>query len=362
MAAEEINMVTGIYQADIGAPNSATSGRQEIARQQMGAVATYNYQDNMAKAMRRTTEILIDLIPQIYDTERELRVIGTDGAEDYQTVNNFVQGPDGQMIKINDLSFGRYDTTVTVGPSFSTRRQEAAETYQQLLQGSPDIFPIVGDLIFKSMDLPYSEDIADRLKIMLPPEIQQSMNEEATQSPEVMQAMAQAQQAMQMVEQQAMAVQEQASQVQQAQNEVDIGKSEIEKLLAKLETEQAKFETQVAQHTAKVATDMAQVAQKDARLTEEKVMLEATGVVDKARAEVEQQVAAFNRALAQDTSEVLKSIQAISEELNQQAVGAMSQLAREREKQPRVREVQAVRENGQLKAIPIYEDDEPTIN
>ena len=80
-------------------------------------------------------------------------------------------------VRINDLSMGKYDTTITVGPSFSTQRQEAADTYQQLLQGNPQVFPLIGDLIFKSMDLPYSEDIADRLKIMLPPEIQEQIQE-----------------------------------------------------------------------------------------------------------------------------------------------------------------------------------------
>ena len=38
----------------------------------------------------------------------------------------------GQPIKLNDLSQGRYDVAVTVGPSYTTQRMEAAEALQQL--------------------------------------------------------------------------------------------------------------------------------------------------------------------------------------------------------------------------------------
>jgi hypothetical protein len=94
----------------------------------------------------------------------------------YKKVNQVVMDPaSGQMLTVNDLAQGRYDVTVTVGPSFSTKRQEASETYLQLAQASPEVMAVAGDLVFKAMDLPYSEDIADRLRAMLPPPIQQML-------------------------------------------------------------------------------------------------------------------------------------------------------------------------------------------
>lgn len=339
LASEEINMVTGIYSNDVGAPNAANSGRQELVRNQQGQVATFNFQDNMAKGMKRTWELMLDLIPRVYDTERELRIIGTDGAEDYAKVNTFA--PNGE--KINDLSSGRYDTTITVGPSFSTQRQEAAEIYQQLLQGNPQVFPFIGDLVFKSMDLPYSEDIAERLQVMLPPEIQQMINNESGAPPEVMAMMAQARQAMQMVEQQMQVVQEQAQ-------EAELAKSEVEKLMADLEKEQAKFE-------AKVATEMAKIAEKDARLTIEKLQSDSEGVMEESRQAATAAVAEFNAALSQDVAQVLSSIQQIAGQLNEAALGTMDEIKVERDKKPRITEVKMVRENGETKAVPVYEDD-----
>ena len=90
MASEEIKAVTAIYDASLGGQGNETSGRAIYARQQQGEIATFNYQDNMSKGVQRTYEIIIDLIPEIYDTERELRILGNDGAEDYVRVNQIV--------------------------------------------------------------------------------------------------------------------------------------------------------------------------------------------------------------------------------------------------------------------------------
>lgn len=353
LASEEISMVTGIYAHDVGAPNAASSGRQEAIRANQGQIATFNYQDNMAKAKKRTWEILLDLVPKIYDTERELRILGSDGAEDYKTVNQFVLGPNGEQIKINDLSLGKYDTTITVGPSFSTRREEAAETYQAMLQGNPQVFPLIGDLIFKSMDLPYSEDIADRLKTMLPPEIRQTLEGEQEQSPEVMAAMQQAQQAMQMVQQQ-------AQEVQQAAQETEMAKTEVEKLMADLQAEQSKFEAKVAKETAGLVKAEAGLVKHEAAIDTKIAQANSDGIVDEGRQKATQEAAQFSVALAEDTASVLQNFQAVIDQLNQHAISAVDGIRAEKDSR-KVVKVRATRENGELVAVPEYEDENETL-
>ena len=349
LAAEEINMVTGIYQGDIGAPNQATSGKQEIARQQAGAIATFNYSDNMAKAIERTWELLIDLIPNVYTTKRSLRVLGQDGSEKYVTIYDTAPDPQtGEPVTVHDLSMGKYDTTVTVGPNFTTRRQEAAETYQGLLQGNPDLFPIIGDLVFKSMDLPYADDISDRMQTMLPPEIRQSMDEGKDMPPEVMQMMQQAQQAMQMVEQQAQEIQQAGAEVQKEATNNEQTKAEIEKLIAQLETKQAQFQ-------AKIAQDLAGVAQKDAKLTIDKVTFESDGILETSRQAAGENMAQFQQALAQDTTAVLTEIQEIAAKLNEHAIQTVEHIRAEKDEKPKIIKVTSKRVNGQLEAVPVYE-------
>lgn len=208
LASDEIKAVTGIFDASMGAQGNEKSGVAIARRQHQGEIATFNFQDNMSKGVQRTYEILLDLIPHIYDTERELRVLGSDGEEDYKKVNEVVRTPDGKLVKINDLAEGKYDVTVTSGPSFTTLRQEAAETYGALAQQFPELMGVAGDLVMKSMDLPYAEDIAERMRILLPPQIQEQLNADKELPPEVQEAMARVDQAMAQVEEAAMALEE----------------------------------------------------------------------------------------------------------------------------------------------------------
>jgi hypothetical protein len=70
IAQEEMMMVSGQYQAQMGENENAKSGVAINARQRQGDRATYHFIDNQAIAIRFTGKILIDLIPKIYDTKR----------------------------------------------------------------------------------------------------------------------------------------------------------------------------------------------------------------------------------------------------------------------------------------------------
>jgi hypothetical protein len=81
------------------------------------------------------------------------------------------QPPDGTT-GMFDLTMGKYDLVVDVGPSYTTRRQEAADQMMKLIQAYPPVAPIIGDLVAKNLDWPGAQEIADRLTTMLPPGLQ----------------------------------------------------------------------------------------------------------------------------------------------------------------------------------------------
>ena len=70
--------------------------------------------------------------------------------------------------KIYDLTVGRYDLTVQAGPSFTSRREEAANQMIQLIQAYPAAAPVLGDLLAKNLDWPGADEVAQRLRAMLP--------------------------------------------------------------------------------------------------------------------------------------------------------------------------------------------------
>lgn len=235
-SSEDIKAVTGIYDASLGAQGNETSGKAINARQRQGEIATFNYMDNMAKGIRRTWEILIDLVPKIYDTERSVRILGQDGAEDYAKVNA-IDPQTGNAI--NDLSAGKYDVTVTVGPSFATMRQEAAEAYGELASRDPNVMMAAGDLVFKAMDLPYAEQIAERYQALLPPPIQQLITKGKQLPPEVQAALGQVQQAQQQVQQHGQLLQAAEQELKQLQASAQSDKAGAQLASANLKTQEA---------------------------------------------------------------------------------------------------------------------------
>lgn len=261
LASEDIKATSGIFDASLGKQSNETSGVAIRSRQEQGEIATYNFPDNVSKGVRLTAEIIIDLIPHIIDTTRAIRILGSDGAEKYVKVNEPQPDPNDptglKMITVNDLTRGKYDVTVTAGPSFSTQRQEAAEVYTAIGQAVPALWGVAGDLVVKAMDLPYSAEIAERMKTMLPPQIQQQMAKGKPLPPEVEAAMQQAAQAMQIVQQQSQLVEQAAAQVEGEKAEAEKAKAEVGQARAELKAEIARFEAQVAKEITQLVTQKA---------------------------------------------------------------------------------------------------------
>lgn len=173
-AADDLKATTGIFDASLGAQGNETSGRAILARQKEGDVANFHLVDNLSRAMKHLGRIVLQLIPKVYDSARVIRIIGTDQEQKTVRINqpSGETGDDG-VEKIYDLTVGKYDVSISVGPSFNSKRQEAAESMMQLTQSYPALMQVAGDLMVKNMDWPGADKIAERLKMLLPPEIRQ---------------------------------------------------------------------------------------------------------------------------------------------------------------------------------------------
>lgn len=171
-ASDDMKSIMGLYDASLGARSNETSGRAIMARQREGDVSTFHYIDNLSRAIRHAGRILLDLIPKVYGTARVVRVLGPDGGAKSVGVAPGHQG--GEALKaigrIYDLSAGKYDLTVRSGPSFTSRREEAASQMIELIRAYPAAAPLVGDLLARNLDWPGADEIAQRLSALLPPQ------------------------------------------------------------------------------------------------------------------------------------------------------------------------------------------------
>jgi len=162
---------TSLFDASLGAGGNEISGRAIQARQYKGDMANFTFQDNLNLAIKYLGKILVDLIPNVYDTERQVMILNEDETENLVLVNQVATGPTGERIIINDLSQGRYKVTVSTGPSFSTQRLEATQSMLDFIRVAPESANIIMDLVAENMDWPGAIKIAKRFKKMLPPDI-----------------------------------------------------------------------------------------------------------------------------------------------------------------------------------------------
>lgn len=227
-ASDDMKAIIGLYDASLGARSNETSGVAINARNREGDVSTFHFVDNMARAIRWTGVILIDLIPKVYSEARIVRVIGEDGKQEAKPINQeyqktdpktqapmmtpvgpmqpgqppqpnqsadpqpvppgaqtmqvpgqdgepmqMIMGQDGQpigvpLMAIHELGVGKYDLVVSTGPAYTTRRQEAAAEQMELIKAFPPAAPVIGPEIVRNMDWQGAEKIADQLEAMAP--------------------------------------------------------------------------------------------------------------------------------------------------------------------------------------------------
>ena len=195
----DLQMVLGILDPN-QLPSGNISGKALAGQQSQVDLSNFHFYDNMTRSIRHTGKIILDLIPYIYDTNRVMRIIGSDGQPDMTTINEKTEV--GKVL--NDVTVGEYDVVMDTGPGFQTKRQQAVEAMMPLLTGNEQLFNIAGDLVFRNMDFPGADVIADRLASMNP---MAQVDEKSDVPPQVQMELANNKKQMQEMQQQLQAAQ-----------------------------------------------------------------------------------------------------------------------------------------------------------
>lgn len=243
-ASEDMKATTGIYDAALGQRSSETSGVAIRQRQMESDVSTSIYSDNMGKAVERCGRILLDMIPRVYDTTRAMKIIGKDNSERIVEVNKPVL-IEGQPLIMNALNVGKYDINVSVGPNYTTKRQEASDKMMELVRVDPSLSQKAGDLLVRQMDFPGADQLADRLEKTLPPELRPK--DEKAEGPDPMQQQAAAQM---QAQQAAMQMSMQMEQQKLRQETAKAAQAEADAMKAEAEARKAGFELMATQQAA----------------------------------------------------------------------------------------------------------------
>lgn len=289
-ATDDMKAVIGLYDASLGAKSNETSGKAINARKVEGDISTFHFIDNLARGIRHGGRVLIDLIPYVYTGERIVRVLGEDGtAQNVQLGQKQMQPGQApaagaqsaesspkNLSGVYDLSVGKYDLVVEAGPSYTTKRVEAAEQMAQLFQSFPQAAALLGDIYARNLDWPGADEIADRLKKMLPPQLQ---DEQQGMPP-------QAQAIIQQLTQQLQAMHEQLT-----ANNADVAKTQVDHRKLDIEEQKLALEDRKAQ---------AEIAKLDAEALQANAVTASSGV----SLQVLQQVSALADAMSQSAAHI----------------------------------------------------------
>lgn len=177
---EKIKSAMNMYEASFGQRSNETSGKAIENRALESNITNYEFVGNFKRALRQSGRIILDLIRNLYDEKRIIRITGLDGSE-MATVLNYPEEDEGikvlikekkinpkkmKAIKgiINDISVGKYDVIIDSGPGYISRRDELIRQISNIIQTNPDLFFLFGDLYMKILNLGNTEEIVERVR------------------------------------------------------------------------------------------------------------------------------------------------------------------------------------------------------
>lgn len=218
---DDIKSTMGIYNASLGQRSNEQSGVAINARKQEGDVATFHFSDNLMKSICQVGRILVNAIPEVYDTPRILRIIGMEDEPKMVGIN----GQPDEEGKTYDLTRGRYDVKVVTGANYTTLRQEAVSALQATFQAAPELMNVMGDLYFKNADFAGAQAMSERMKKVIDPKFLDEAEDQPQIDPEK--------------EQMKAIIQEGAQEIQSLQTQVEQSntQAEMNKLQADLKSQ-----------------------------------------------------------------------------------------------------------------------------
>ena len=187
--ADNVKRAVG-YVDTIANPSQADlSGIAVKRREAQSDLTNAHFEDNLVRSQWHGGRILLDLIQKYIDTPRAMRILGPDGTVSMQAIT-MALGPDQPPPVVPGyegkphvrIDVGRYDVTISTGPSYASRLESEIDVLLKSFAADPNLWNIAGDLLFKAMGFP---DLEARLRMALPPQIQEAIaNKEANISPE----------------------------------------------------------------------------------------------------------------------------------------------------------------------------------
>lgn len=212
------------------------SGKAILARQHQAYNSNYHFYDNLARSIQQVGCVIVEALPVIYDSARDVQLKAQDGKKRTISINQ----PNAAGVIEYDLTQGDYSVSIQTGPSFGTKRQESAESVMELISVYPQAAVAIADIAVRNMDWPGAQKIADSLEALVPPQVLQARKTDPKDAAAMIPSLqAQLAALKQQNEVMTMQLQEAAKKLNESADKVHIEQMKAEVDMRKIDTETA---------------------------------------------------------------------------------------------------------------------------
>lgn len=168
-ASQDLQVVTGLFDTQMGKQGNEISGDAIDARVKRGQFNTEIPFNNLNRAIAVGGEIINEMIPFVYDTERMMRLEMKDTGLTPITLNKPMD--DYGLETENDMTTGKYKIRLVPGASKESQKTENLQSMDQVLSKNPAAFQAIGDLYAENLPMANSLEMRNRLRAMIDPAI-----------------------------------------------------------------------------------------------------------------------------------------------------------------------------------------------
>lgn len=172
-ALNDIQSSVGMYGSQLGDQGNENSGVAIKARSNNASYAVKRAKVSLERAMVTSGEIINEMIPKLYDTERTVMINRKDSGLTPVTLNQQMDEY-GALDKKYDMTTGNYKIRLLPGPSYEGQKELLLESLQAVLKADPQLFQIIGDLYVENLPAANNIELRNRIRTIIPPEIIQA--------------------------------------------------------------------------------------------------------------------------------------------------------------------------------------------
>ena len=169
VASQDIQVTTGLFDTQMGKAGNEISGDAIDARTERGSYNTYVAFDSLNRVIAVGGEIINEMIPSVYDTERLMNLEMKDTGQTKVSINKPMD--EYGLQTQNDMSKGKYKIRLVPGASYEHQKIENLKSMDLVFSKNPETFGMVADLYAENLPMSNNIEMRNRLRTIVPPEI-----------------------------------------------------------------------------------------------------------------------------------------------------------------------------------------------